>query len=697
MTTEFSESKLPDGLAHLVTGYGEYAKEVVKERAIPGIDGLKPSQRRILYTMRVKDKIKSMSKSQTIAGSVLKLHPHGDASVYSTMVRMVDTAEYLNVPLLKGKGSFGKSYSDESPAAARYTNVMLMPIVDEMFKEMQGVDMVPTYDDENLEPSLLPVAFPTILTNAAEGIAVGLASKFPAFNFHEVLDATSEFIKTGDIQEPLRPDFITKGFYVENHEELKKLMETGRGRIKLRGRWHIEGRKIVITELPYYTDIDSIIKKAREIDGVRDAADETGREGLRITVKVARNRNIDDVLTELLRVSDLQMTLKTNFTVIIEGKPRTLGVKGLIEEWVKFRRGVVSRDLKTKLPEYEASIIQYETLVNLLEDEAKRTEFTDTLVKEGEGKARTLLTNWYPNVPMSVFNWILDMKLKQFTGLGNRKRTLEGFIAERNSIISDIENVDGVILRQLKDLNTRYSFPRGTEVTTEDYEFEKSNVVIKAQATPVIVRIDGKFITKLHDTVVNSKVDGIRCMSDDVISFIDTQGRLLRVSLENLEFGRDTDRGEYLSAYLDIEDDYEIVAYDVISEKKVGFVYSDGFASVLDYNEWYRGKRTTRITMNGVSPLAELIIGEVDFSKEYVLLMTKKGRFGFVRSDFKQKNRTARTKLVTMKKGDPIVTAISVTYPQVLQLVENPSKYVDKLDFLTGGDVFNTELLNKLM
>lgn len=699
MTTEFSGQNIPSGLEHLVRGYGEYAKEVVKERAIPGIDGLKPSQRRILYTMRVLDKVKEkeMTKSQTVAGSVLKLHPHGDASVYSTMVRMVESSEYLNVPLLKGKGSFGKSYSDEAPAAARYTNVSLMPIVNEMFNEMQGIEMLPSYNNEYLEPSLLPVSFPTILTNPAEGIAVGLASKFPAFNYHDVLSATEEYITTGDIKEPLRPDFVTKGFYVEDKKELEKIMTTGRGRIKLRGRWHIEGRKIVITELPYYTNIDSILKKAREIDGVRDADDETGRDGLRITVEVSRNRPVDMVLTELLRVSDLQMTFKTNFTVIINGVPRTLGVKDLIAEWVKFRREVVSKDLKTKLPEYEASIKQYETLVNLLEDESRRKEFTETLVKEGEGVARSLLIKWYPNVNKSVFDWILDMKLKQFTGLGNRKSKLESFINERNNILKDIENVDGVIVRQLRDLNNRYSFPRGTEVTTEDYEFETSDVVVKAEATPVIVRIDGKFITKLQDTVLNSSVEGIRCMSDDVISFIDTEGRLLRVNLDNLEFGKESDRGEYLSAYLEIEDDYEIVAYDVIADKKVGFVYSDGFASVLDYSEWYNGKRTTRITMNGVSPYTSLIVGEVDLDKDYILLMTKKGRFGFVQSNFKQKNRTARTKLINLKKDDPIKLAVSLTYTDVMNLVDNPVKYIDKLDFLTGGDTFNSELLNKLM
>ena len=227
------EDKLPRGLNHLINGYVDYAKEVVVDRAIPGIDGFKPSQRRILYTMKFIEKVNDLSKSANIAGATMKIHPHGDSSIYETMVRMVGSSLVMNIPYLEGKGSFGKVFSANARAAAsRYTEVKLEKIAEELFRGMNGIDMIPSYNNALEEPLLLPVSFPSILCNPAQGIAVGLAANIPAFNYHEVLKATIELIEKGEIKTLLAPDFSTGGCYVKNEKELQKLMKTGNARLK---------------------------------------------------------------------------------------------------------------------------------------------------------------------------------------------------------------------------------------------------------------------------------------------------------------------------------------------------------------------------------------------------------------------------------------------------------------------------------
>ena len=254
----YSYDNLPNALVHLVEGYLDYSKEVILERALPNIDGFKPSQRRILYAMkyleRDNDLTKDLTKCAGIAGTTMKIHPHGDASIYDTMVRMTDCALYLNTPFIKGKGSFGHVFStDEKAAASRYTECMFTDIAKECFRGMNGIEMIPSYDNKLKEPLLLPVSYPSILCNTSQGIAVGISTNIPSFNFHEVNKATIEYIKTGEIKKALAPDFTTGGSYILNEHELKKLMETGNAKIKLRGKWHIEGKIIVIDEIPYYT------------------------------------------------------------------------------------------------------------------------------------------------------------------------------------------------------------------------------------------------------------------------------------------------------------------------------------------------------------------------------------------------------------------------------------------------------------
>lgn len=695
------EVRMPESLEFLVRGYSEYAQEVVVDRAIDGIDGLKPSQRRILYTMYAIEKVKDMTKSQTVAGATMKLHPHGDASIYDTMVRMVDASEYMAVPYLNGQGTFGKVYSVDPPAAARYTNVKFAPIASELFNQMNGVNMIPNYDSTYEEPELLPVSYPTVLTTPVSGIAVGIATERPPFNFNEVNDMVIEYIEKGTFSHYLIPDFPTGGYIVKDEKELEKIMNTGNGRITLRGKWFIDGRKIIIEEIPYYTTENAIKKKIEDNieQGVTNVKITTDRiNGLRIEVTCSNRKVVDEVLNEILRVTDLQMTMKANMVVIIDNRPRKVGVKELIQEWIKFREGVLERSLKQDLEYYIRQIARYEVLDDLIKDDAKRNQFTETLSKQGVSEARTLLVDWYPEAEKDVYDWILDMKLRQFTRKGDHSTRLNNLRSTKAQIESDLTNIRGVIVRELKALNNKYKFPRKTVITDDVITFEEvEKVVVKAEPEPTIVQVDGKFVKKLRHTRMTEQLDGIRCMSNDVITFIDTHGRLLRVDLDNLTFVNESDRGIYLPLYIEEEDNFDVVAFDVIADKKVSYLYSDGFASVLDLSEWVDAKRVTRITQNGVSPYAPLIISELDPTHDFYMMQTAKGYFGFVSTEFKHKHRTARTKLVGVQKDDHIVLAVPITYPEILTLVTSPERYLGKLSKIASSDSFNMELYEKII
>lgn len=688
--------QIPEGLIHLTKGYLDYAKEVVIDRALPGIDGFKPSQRRILYTMKFIEKVKDNTKCANVAGAVMKLHPHGDSSIYSTMTRMVKSAEVMPVAFIEGKGTFGKIYNNDVPAASRYTECRLAPISDELFKEMDGVQMVPSYDSKLMEPVLLPVTFPSVLVNPTQGIAIGIASNIPSFNFNEVNNATIELIETGTISKPLVPDFTTKGYYVENEDELKKLMTTGRARFKLRGKWHIEGKTIVIDEIPYYTTVNDIMSDIKDIQGISDVRDESDRNGLRLAIDCSNKKIIDTVLTEVLKNSKLQMSFSSNIVVIIDNKPCVIGVTELLQKWVDFRKSVITKQLNEDLKKVEYSISSYEVLVDLLSNEGRRKEFIDILMKS-EGQARIYLSANYPGKD-DCFDWILGLSLKTISNVDNKKRHLDNLKLNKADIEKDLADVGSVIVRELKELNVKYKFPRNTIITDEDYVFEKEDTVVKAVATPCIVVINGKFIKKLRYNVMNEKIDGaIKCMSDDIVSYMDNKGRLIRVKLDNIEYNSEYDRGTYLANYLETDDDFEIMCYEIVGDKTVAYMYSDGYASVIDYSEWTDTQRCTKITNNGTNDKAHLIMAEIDMTKPYIMFTTKQGKFGFASTEFKHKARTARTKIVSVKDGDCIVSAVGVTYPEMMNVVSAPETYRDKLSTIKKTDSFNREYYMELL
>lgn len=687
---------VPDGLRHLIKGYSDYVSEVVLERAIPSIDGLKPSQRRILYTMYKNKGGNSLTKCANVVGEVMKLHPHGDGAIYDTLVHLVDVAEYQNISYIEGKGSFGKVYFTEKAAASRYTECKLSDSSKLLFGEMNGVNSVPSYDNKFQEPALLPVAYPSILCNPTQGIAVGLASNIPSFNMVEINNAVIDLIEKGSIDYVLAPDFGTGGEYVLNNAELQRIMDTGRGKIKLRGQWHIEGKNIVVDKIPYYTNLDAIDKVAKEIVGVSDTRDESGFDGFRYVIECRAKSRVNEVLYQLIRDSDIQMTVTSNISVIVNNEPKTIGILELLKEWIEFRKGVLNKKLNLDLQAVQADITRYEFLVSLLENKKALDEYIDQIkISSIAGKA--FLREFREGTPDEIIDWVMGLSFKSISNITQKKDHLDGLYESEKDIKSQLANIEGVICSQLREINAKYGniYHRKTVVSTQDYVFEKEEVI--PDIYPVTVFIENKFIKKVKSMYVPDDKGDLSCMSDESILMCDSKGRILRICLDELPDSSINDRGTYIPVHLGLVDDFEIMYVDVEKDEEVTFLYSDGFASVFNLGEWMGMKRKARTIQNGISPYAENIINLIDNEKPYTCVWTKLGKFGIIENNFKRKSRTARTRVLNLNERDSILYSVGCTEDDIFRIVSHPEKYMGVSKFPKSEDNFSAEEFNKLL
>lgn len=743
---------IPHALESLTQGYVDYAKEVILERAIPSIDGFKPSQRRILYAMRYlerdNDLTKDLTKCGGIAGTVMKIHPHGDASIYETMVRMTDCSLYLNTPFIKGKGSFGHVFSsDEKAAASRYTECMFMPIALECFKGMDGIEMIPSYDNKLMEPVSLPVSFPVLLCNPSSGIAVGMATEIPAFNFHEVNKAVISYIKTGKVP-TLCPDFTTGGYYVEDKKELKALMDTGNAKLKLRGKWHIEGKIIVIDEIPYYTTVEEIKDAIENLDNVRDVKDECDRSGFRLTIACSNKKVVDSVLQEVLRVSKLQMTVTTNIVVVVDNKPLRLGVADIVKHWVNYRTEVLRKAKTVELGRLNDLIIRYDILVDIMTTPKKRDAFLDTLLhskgnsldSDEIAEVKKLLRSWYKNTPEVVFDWILERTLRSLKGVGDKQRAyLEQLRADRDKCLYDLEHLGECIIAELQALNKQYSFPRRTEVTTQDYTFEAkarqtTNERRAASAeTDVVLAVssNGMFLQKMKPTPTAKEVPGaVTVSSDSMVSYLHPSGALLRVYLEDVPYCTPAEKGFYVPRYFEgasslpdgfsVTEDFKFIdcvvvehlskpaeasalGLDGVSCNERGYVLSDGNIIALDYGEWCGITRRYKVIAKGVAPKhieTRMMQSNcaVSLQREWLVFETvssKGNKYGIESAKFLRKGRLARTKILKLGSADTLNRVVSVTDAELKELFTNPKQFMDTLK-KASAEAFDIGMFDRL-
>ena len=468
----------------LEINYMPYAMSVIVSRAIPEIDGFKPSHRKLLYTMYKMGLLSGgRTKSANIVGQTMRLNPHGDAAIYETMVRLARGNETLLHPFVDSKGNFGKVYSrDMAYAASRYTEAKLDPFAAEIFRDIDSdtVDMVDNYDATMKEPALLPTTFPNVLVSANQGIAVGMASNICSFNLKEVCDTTIALMENPehDILETLPgPDFSTGGELIFDESITREIYSTGRGSFKLRAKWRYvkEGNLIEVYEIPYSTTTEAIMDKVAElikagkIKEINDMRDETDLGGLKLTIDLKRGAEPEKLMQKLFRMTPLQDSFPCNFNILIAGMPRVMGVGEILEEWVAWRIECVKRRIFFQIQKKEDRLHLLKGLERILLDIDKAIK----IIRETELDAEVI-----PNLMIGFgideiqANFVAEIKLRNINKEYILKQTkaiseLEKEIAELKGILKSHAKLQNVIITELKRVSDAFGQPRKTEIIYE--------------------------------------------------------------------------------------------------------------------------------------------------------------------------------------------------------------------------------------
>ena len=465
----------------LEINYMPYAMSVIVSRAIPEIDGFKPSHRKLLYTMYKMGLLSGgRTKSANIVGQTMRLNPHGDAAIYETMVRLARGNETLLHPFVDSKGNFGKVYSrDMAYAASRYTEAKLDPICGEIFKDIDSdtVDMVDNYDATMKEPALLPTTFPNVLVSANQGIAVGMASNICSFNLKEVCDTAIALMKNPDhdILETLPgPDFSTGGELLFDEAATREIYTTGRGSLKLRAKWRYvkEGNLIEITEIPYTTATEVIMDKVAElikagkIREIADMRDETDLGGLKLTIDLTRGVDPDKLLQKLFRMTTLQDSFPCNFNILIAGMPRVMGVGEILDEWTAWRTDCIKRRLFFQIGKKEEKLHLLKGLERILLDIDKAIRVIRETEMDSEVVPNLMIEFGIDEVQA---NFVAEIKLRNINKEYILKQTkaisqLEQEIADMRDTLNSARKLKNVIIKELQAVSDKFGQPRKTEI-----------------------------------------------------------------------------------------------------------------------------------------------------------------------------------------------------------------------------------------
>ena len=474
--------------------YMPYAMSVIVSRAIPEIDGFKPSHRKLLYTMYKMGLLTGgRTKSANIVGQTMRLNPHGDQAIYETMVRLAKGNESLLHPFVDSKGNFGKVYSrDMAYAASRYTEAKLAPICAELFRDLDcdAVDFVDNYDNTMKEPSLLPTTYPNVLVSANQGIAVGMASQICGFNLGEVCDTTIAFLKNPDhdiSSTLLAPDFPTGGQIICDGDDLRSIYATGRGGLKVRARWRYDRSENVIEvyEIPYSTTIEVILDKVAElvkagkVKEISDMRDETDLSGLKLAIDLKRGVDPDKLMAKLFRLTPLQDTVSCNFNILIAGMPRVMGVGEILTEWTAWRTDCVKRRVYYILSKKKEKLHLLQGLKRILLDIDKAIR----IIRETEEESEVI-----PNLMIGFgidqvqAEYVAEIKLRNINKEYILKRvqeteTLQGEIEDLEDTLQKPARIRKIMVEELTQVRKKYAQPRKTEIIysheVEEYREEE--------------------------------------------------------------------------------------------------------------------------------------------------------------------------------------------------------------------------------
>lgn len=628
----------------LKTNYMPYAMSVILSRAIPEIDGLKPSHRKLLYTMYLMGLLNGKTiKSANIVGRTMQLNPHGDASIYETMVRLSRGNESLLYPYVESKGNFGKAYSKNMMyAASRYTEAKLAPICSELFCDIDKdtVDFVDNYDNTMKEPRLLPVTFPTVLCNVTTGIAVGMASSIASFNIREVCETTIALMKNKAhvISDTLiAPDFVGGGYVLYDKDELDKIYETGKGSVKVRAKYSYDKSYncIDITEIPPTTTSEAVIDKivelakANKVKEISDIRDETDLKGLKITIDLKRGTDPDKLMQRLYKLTPLEDTFSCNFNVLIDGKPGVRGVRELLNEWIRFRLNCITRRVNFSLAKKRKQLHLLKGLSKILLDIDKAIK----IVRETENESDVV-----PNLMIGFgidetqAEYVAEIKLRHLNREYILKRiddieALENEIAELEEVLSSEKKKKQIIISELQNVIKKYDTGRKSEILyeiPEDIETEEPEVAdypvtvflthggyLKKIKTANL-RMSGEQKVKEGDAVARS----VECSNKDELLVFTSKHQVYKAKLDDFPDTKASVLGEYLPGKLEMEEG-ETALYTAVISKYQGymiFVFENGKLAKVDLSA-YETKTNRKKLINAFSdksPLAAAVYLEED-------------------------------------------------------------------------------------
>ncbi len=614
----------------LESNYMPYAMSVIVSRAIPEIDGFKPSHRKLLYTMLKMGLLTGgRTKSANIVGQTMRLNPHGDAAIYDTMVRLSAGYEALLTPFVDSKGNFGKVYSrDMSCAAARYTEAKLAPICAEVFRDIdkETVDFTDNYDGSMQEPTLLPTAFPNVLVSANLGIAVGMASQICGFNLAEVCDTTVAWLRDPEhdlLSSMPAPDFPTGGEIVYDRTQMENIYRTGRGSFKLRARWrYVEKENIIeVYEIPYTTTSEAIIDKVRElinankIREIGDMRDETDLSGLRLAIDLKRGTDPEKLMQKLFRLTPLQDSFPCNFNILVAGNPRTMGVGEILEEWTAWRMECVRRRIYFELSRKKEKLHLLQGLQRILLDIDKAI----AIIRETE-----LEIDVVPNLMMGFgidqtqAEFVAEIRLRNINREYILKRTqeiesLEHDIEEMEATLTNRRKIKSIIIDELKNVSKKYGMPRKTGIVYAS-EIEEQSGEEMAEDYPVTVFLSQQgYFKKI--TAQSLRMSGEQKYKEgdgpsqsfettnraEILLLTDRQ-QMYKVRLSDLEDGKASQLGIYLPARLQMDEGESILA--MISPgnyvKHLLLIFENGKAARIELSA-YETRTNRRKLINACS------------------------------------------------------------------------------------------------
>ena len=667
----------------LETNFMPYAMSVIVSRALPEIDGFKPSHRKLLYTMYKMGLLNgAKTKSANIVGQTMRLNPHGDQSIYDTMVRMSKGYEALLHPYVDSKGNFGKSYSrDMAWAAARYTEAKLASICTEFFRDMDKdtVDFMPNYDNSTTEPTLLPTTFPSVLVNSNVGIAVSMASCICPFNLKEVCETTIALLKNPDhdIAQTIQgPDFAGGGFMIYDRAELTRAIETGRASFKIRAKFNYDKdlNCIEITQIPPTTTIEAIMDKIVEhvksgkIKELSDLRDETDLNGLKLTLDLKRGQDPEKLMQKLYIITPLQDNFSCNFNILVNGYPKVMGVKEILNEWILFRAGCVKRRVLFDLAKKKEKLHLLKGLEKILLDIDKAIR----IVRE-TGEEREVVPNLMIGFGIDEIqaDYVAEIKLRHLNREYILKRTQEieqllADIAEMEDILAHPRKIYTIIITELKEVVKKYALPRRTMFIYQDdlddayvpdeVEDYPVNLFLTKEGyfkkiSPLSLRMGGEQKLKETDEIM---IQVETTNATDIMFFTDKQ-QVYKTRACEFDDTKASVLGDYVPAKLSFEPDEKVIVMVVTKDYSGSmlFFFDTGRVSKVPlsaYETKTKRKKLSKAYCDKFKLLDAIFIQE---DKEYVLTSTARRKllFNSAMVTTKATRDTQGLQVMTVKKN----------------------------------------------